>query len=155
MRVRWQGSSRLLSQERVLLRQRAARAGSVSRVLGRSKKRVPQSIQEDRPVSLQLIADKLQRLVWRRRLWGIDERQAWHVVHRLDEMYRQLYREQQIHNEALLEQARAEQPVQPKPQAPKAQALQVPPVPQRLIRVQQPVDPKPHRHKRSKGSHGK
>lgn len=124
-------------------------------MLGRSKKRVPQSIQEDRLVSLQLIADKLQRLVWRRRLWGIDERQAWHVVHRLDEMYRQLYREQQIHYEALLEQARAEQPVQPKPQAPKAQALQVPPVPQRLIRVQQPVDPKHHRHKRSKGSHGK
>lgn len=92
-------------------------------MLGRSRIRVPQSIQEDRPVSLQLIADKLQRLVWRRRLWGIDERQAWHVVHRLDEMYRQLYREQQIRYEALLEQARAEQPVQPKPQAPKAQAL--------------------------------
>ena len=107
-------------------------------MLGRSKKRVPQSIQEERPVSLQLIADKLQRLVWRRRLWGIDERQAWHVVHRLDEMYRQLYREQQVHYEALLEQARAEQPVQPKPQAPKAQAMQVPPVPQRLIRVHHP-----------------
>ena len=124
-------------------------------MLGRSRKRVPQSIQEDRPVSLQLIADKLQRLVWRRRLWGLDERQAWHVVHRLDEMYRQLYREQQIRYEALLEQARAEQPVQPRPQAPRAQALQVPPVPQRSIRVQQSVDPKHHRHKRPKGSHGK
>ena len=127
----------------------------MSRVLGRSRKRVPQSIQEDRPVSLQLIADKLQRLVWRRRLLGIDERQAWHVVHRLDEMYRQLYREQQIRYEALLEQARAEQPVQPKPQAPRAQALQVPPVPQQPIRVQQLVDPKHHRRKRPKGSHGK
>ena len=52
-------------------------------MLGRSRKRVPQSIQEDRPVSLQLIADKLQRLVWRRSLWGIDERQAWHVVNPL------------------------------------------------------------------------
>lgn len=124
-------------------------------MLGRSRKRVPQSIQEDRPVSLQLIADKLQRLVWRRRLWGIDERQAWHVVHRLDEMYRQLYREQQIRYEALLEQARAEQPAPSKSQAPKAQALQVPPVPQRLIRVQQPADPKHRRHKRPKGSHGK
>lgn len=124
-------------------------------MLGRSKKRVPQSIQEDQPVSLQLIADKLQRLVWRRRLLGIDERQAWHVVHRLDEMYRQLYREQQIRYEALLEQARAEQPAPPRPQAPRAQAMQVPPVPQRPIRVQQPVDPKHHRHKQPKGSHGK
>lgn len=124
-------------------------------MLGRSKKRVPQSIQEDQPVSLQLIADKLQRLVWRRRLLGIDERQAWHVVHRLDEMYRQLYREQQIHYEALLEQARAERPAPPRPQAPKAQALQVPPIPQQSIRVQQPVDSQHHRHKRSNGSHGK
>lgn len=124
-------------------------------MLGRSRKRVPQSIQEDRPVSLQLIADKLQRLVWRRRLWGIDERQAWHVVHRLDEMYRQLYREQQIRYEALLEQARVEQPEPPRSQAPKAQALQVPPVPRQPIREQQPVDPKHHRRKRPKGSHGK
>lgn len=124
-------------------------------MLGRSKKRVPQSIQEDRPISLQLIADKLQRLVWRRRLLGIDERQAWHVVHRLDEMYRQLYREQQIRYEALLEQARAERLAPSRPQAPKAQALQVPPVPQQPVRVQQPVDPKHHRHKRPKGSHGK
>lgn len=124
-------------------------------MLGRSRKRVPQGIQEDQPVSLQLIADKLQRLVWRRRLWGIDERQAWHVVHRLDEMYRQLYREQQIRYEALLEQARAEQSVSQKPQAPKVQASQVPSVPQQPIRVQQPVDPKHHRHKRPNGSHGK
>lgn len=124
-------------------------------MLGRSRKRVPQSIQEDQPVSLQLIADKLQRLVWRRRPWGIDERQAWHVVHRLDEMYRQLYREQQIRYEALLEQARAEQSVSQKPQAPKVQASQVPSVPQQPIRVQQPVDPKHHRHKRPNGSHGK
>lgn len=124
-------------------------------MLGRSRKRVPQSIQEDRPVSLQLIADKLQRLVWRRRLWGIDERQAWHVVHRLDEMYRQLYREQRVRYETLLEQARAEQPVSQKPQAPKVQASQVPSVPQRPIRVQQPVDPKHHRGKRLKSSHGK
>ena len=124
-------------------------------MLGRSRKRVPQSIQEDQPVSLQLIADKLQRLVWRRRLWGIDERQAWHVVHRLDEMYRQLYREQQVRYEALLEQARAEQPVSQKPQAPKVQASQVPSVPRQPIRVQQPVDQKHHRGKRPKSSHGK
>lgn len=124
-------------------------------MLGRSRKRVPQGIQEDRPVSLQLIADKLQRLVWRRRPWGIDERQAWHVVHRLDEMYRQLYREQQVRYETLLEQARAEQPVSQKPQAPKVQASQVPSVPQQPIRVQQPVDPKHHRGKRPKSSHGK
>lgn len=124
-------------------------------MLGRSRKRVPQSIQEDRPVSLQLIADKLQRLVWRRRLWGIDERQAWHVVNRLDEMYRQLYREQQIRYEALLEQARAEQPVPSRTQAPRAQALQVPPVPQQPIHEQQLVDSKHHRRKRPKGSRGK
>jgi len=58
-------------------------------------------------VSLQLIADKLDRLTWRHSLWGVDEREVWHVVQRLDEMYRQLYREQQVRYEALLQQARS------------------------------------------------
>jgi hypothetical protein len=61
-------------------------------------------------VSLQLIADKLDRLTWRHSLLGVDEREVWHVVQRLDEMYRQLYREQQVHYEALLQQARGEAP---------------------------------------------
>lgn len=58
-------------------------------------------------VTLQLIAQKLDRLTWRHRLWGVDERQAWHVIQRLDQMYRQLYREQQLHYEALLAEARS------------------------------------------------
>lgn len=57
-------------------------------------------------VSLELIAQKLDRLTWRHSLWGVDEREVWHVVQRLDEMYRQLYQEQQIHYEALLQEAR-------------------------------------------------
>lgn len=57
-------------------------------------------------LSLELIAEKLGQLTWRHRLWGVDEREAWHVIARLDEMYRQLFREQQIHYEALLEEAR-------------------------------------------------
>lgn len=60
--------------------------------------------------SLELIAQKLNKLVWRRRLWSVDERQAWHVIQRMDEMYRQLYREQQVHYEALLQQARGGKP---------------------------------------------
>jgi hypothetical protein len=40
----------------------------------------------------------------------VDERGVWHVVERLDQMYRQLYREQQVHYEALLQQARGEAP---------------------------------------------
>lgn len=59
-------------------------------------------------VTLELIAQKLDRLTWRHQLWGVDEREVWHVVQRLDQMYRQLYREQQVRYEALLAQARQE-----------------------------------------------
>lgn len=79
---------------------------------GRSRKRaVPTSppTQEEQP-SLELIAGKLERLTWRHRLFGVDERQAWHVIQRLDEMYRQLYREQRIHYEALLEESERRKP---------------------------------------------
>lgn len=74
---------------------------------GGSKKRTASkapTVQETE-VSLELIASKLERLTWRHRLYGIDERQAWHVIQRLDEMYRQLYREQEIKYKALLDQA--------------------------------------------------
>lgn len=70
----------------------------------RSEGATPQPPEE---VSLDLIAQKLDRLTWRHRVWGVDERQAWHVIQRLDEMYRQLYREQQLHYEALLAEARS------------------------------------------------
>lgn len=48
----------------------------------------PQAPEE---LTLELIAQKLDRLTWRHSLWGVDEREAWHVIQRLDEMYRQLY----------------------------------------------------------------
>lgn len=70
----------------------------------RSENASPQLPEE---ASLELIAQKLDRLTWRHRMWGVDERQAWHVIQRLDEMYRQLYREQQLHYEALLAEARS------------------------------------------------
>lgn len=76
---------------------------------GRSRdSKATQSLQPEAPeeVTLQLIAQKLDRLTWRHRLWGVDERQAWHVIQRLDQMYRQLYREQQLRYEALLAEAR-------------------------------------------------
>ena len=72
---------------------------------GRSKPSQASSAPSEE-VSLQLIADKLDRLTWRRRPMGVDERQVWHVIERLDEMYRQLYREQEIRYEALLALAR-------------------------------------------------
>ena len=98
---------------------------------GRSKPRQPSnepSAQE--PVSLQLIADKLERLIWRKRLWGVDERQVWHVVSRLDEMYRQLYREQQVRYEALLAQARDMPVSPPESPAPRRATQQAPRQPQ-------------------------
>ena len=74
-------------------------------MLGRSKPRThKENTQQNQPATLQLIAEKLEKLVWRRRLWGIDERQVWHVVQRLDEMYREIYERQEIHYQALLEQ---------------------------------------------------
>lgn len=74
---------------------------------GRSNPRaLPQDTPREEEVSLSSIAEKLDRLTWRRKLWGVDEGQVWHVVRRLDEMYRQLYQEQRIHYEALLEQER-------------------------------------------------
>lgn len=82
-------------------------------MFGRAKRRRKEaegaSVDSEQP-SLELIAQKLNRLVWRRRLWGVDERQAWHVIQRMDEMYRQLYREQHVHYEALLQQARGGKP---------------------------------------------
>lgn len=98
---------------------------------GRSKPRQPSnepSAQE--PVSLQLIADKLERLIWRKRLWGVDERQVWHVVSRLDEMYRQLYREQQVRYEALLAQARGMPVSPPESPVPRQATQQAPRQPQ-------------------------
>lgn len=86
--------------------------------------------------TLELIAQKLERLVWRRRLWGVDERQAWHVIKRMDEMYRQLYREQQVHYEALLQQARGA-----KPQVGNLPSLQ----PQRTAPASAPVRAAVHR----------
>lgn len=75
---------------------------------GRSRPSQGSSSAPSEEVSLQLIADKLDRLTWRRRPMGVDERQVWHVIGRLDEMYRQLYREQQVRYEALLAQAQGE-----------------------------------------------
>lgn len=63
------------------------------------------TVAQEADVSLELIADKLERLTWRHRLYGVDERQVWHVIQRLDEMYRQIYREQEIKYQALLDQA--------------------------------------------------
>lgn len=60
-------------------------------------------------ISLELIASKLDHLTWRHSLWGVDEREVWHVIQRLDEMYRQLYREQEIHYEALLQESRRQE----------------------------------------------
>lgn len=101
-------------------------------MVGRSKSR--QHVEKplrDEPVSLQLIASKLDRLVWRKRLWGVDERQVWHVVKRMDEMYRQLYREQQIRYEVLLAEARGESmPAAAGSPAPQPSAPQSPQSPQ-------------------------
>ena len=76
-------------------------------------------------VTLKLIADKLDRLTWRHQLMGVSERQAWHVIERLDEMYRQLYQEQRVHYEALLQEARSGSSQQPASSAP-TQSLPIP-----------------------------
>ena len=65
-----------------------------------------QEPQDPQELSLEIIAQKLDRLTWRHSLMGVDEREVWHVIERLDEMYRQLYREQEVRYEALLKEAR-------------------------------------------------
>ena len=65
-----------------------------------------QEPQDPQELSLELIAQKLDQLTWRHGLMGVDEREVWHVIKRLDEMYRQLYREQEVRYEALLKEAR-------------------------------------------------
>lgn len=65
-----------------------------------------QEPQDPQELSLELIAQKLDQLTWRHSLMGVDEREVWHVIERLDEMYRQLYREQEVRYEALLKEAR-------------------------------------------------
>ncbi len=65
-----------------------------------------QEPQDPQELSLELIAQKLGQLTWRHSLMGVDEREVWHVIGRLDEMYRQLYREQEIRYKALLQEAR-------------------------------------------------
>lgn len=65
-----------------------------------------QEPQDPQELSLELIAKKLDQLTWRHSLMGVDEREVWHVIERLDEMYRQLYREQEVRYEALLKEAR-------------------------------------------------
>ena len=65
-----------------------------------------QEPQDPQELSLELIAQKLDRLTWRHSLMGVDEREVWHVIESLDEMYRQLYREQEVRYEALLKEAR-------------------------------------------------
>ena len=109
---------------------------------GRSSKRqasdAPQRQPEAERVSLQLIADKLARLTWRRRLWGVDERQVWHVVQRLDEMYRQLYREQEVRYQVLLEQAQSTPSGQGSGSA-EARQQQPPSVQATLLQQPQPV----------------
>ena len=90
--------------------ERSSRRDGIRGQRGRKGTKAPASGQDPQTqeqVSLQLIADKLDRLTWRHSLWGVDEREVWHVVQRLDEMYRQLYREQQVRYEALLQQARS------------------------------------------------
>ena len=65
-----------------------------------------QEPQDPQELSLELMAQKLGQLTWRHSLMGVDEREVWHVIGRLDEMYRQLYREQEIRYKALLQEAR-------------------------------------------------
>lgn len=52
--------------------------------------------------SLQTIADKLQTMKFRHRLWGVSEQDVWVKVKRIDEMYRSLYQEQEAKYQALL-----------------------------------------------------
>lgn len=84
-----------MASERRSRRQNTGRQGQMA-----------QEPQDPQELSLELIAQKLDQLTWRHSLMGVDEREVWHVIERLDEMYRQLYREQEVRYEALLKEAR-------------------------------------------------
>lgn len=52
--------------------------------------------------SLDAIAEKLSTLRFKKSIWGVDERDVIHKIQRIDEMYRELYQEQEVRYQALL-----------------------------------------------------
>ena len=53
-------------------------------------------------MSLQVIADKLEKLRFKTALFGYSKKDVWHKISRLDEMYRELYELQEYKYQALL-----------------------------------------------------
>lgn len=53
-------------------------------------------------VSLDAIAEKLSTMRFRRSIWGADERDVLNKIRRIDEMYRELYRDQETRYQTLL-----------------------------------------------------
>jgi len=53
-------------------------------------------------VSIKSIAEALEKLHFKKSLFGVNERDVWTKIRRLDEMYRTLYREQEIKYRALI-----------------------------------------------------
>lgn len=52
---------------------------------------------------LDAIAEKLSTMRFKRSIWGVDERDVVRKIQRIDEMYRELYRKQEVRYQALLE----------------------------------------------------
>ena len=53
-------------------------------------------------ISLQVIADKLERLTFKTALFGYSKKDVWHKISRLDEMYRELYDLQEFRYQSLV-----------------------------------------------------
>lgn len=60
------------------------------------------STDEDRPSSLEGIAQKLEKLRFRKAIWGVSEQDVWRKIRRLDQMYCGLYRDQEVRYQQLL-----------------------------------------------------
>ena len=55
-------------------------------------------------ISLQVIAQKLEKLRFKRAFFGASEKDVWHKISRLDEMYRELFSQQELKYQSLLKE---------------------------------------------------
>lgn len=69
-----------------------------------TRDRRPESAADGKIISIESIAAALKRLRFKKSLFGVNERDAWVKIRKLDEMYRTLYQRREIEYRVLLEE---------------------------------------------------
>ncbi len=81
----------------------SAKPETPTNILPRDHGMPPRTNQASQPrMSLQVIADKLEHLHFKVALFGYSNKDVWHKISRLDEMYRELYEMQEFRYQSLL-----------------------------------------------------